>query len=32
MLNIFNSESVSKPGNEEAAAEVGKTWGEKLVI
>lgn len=32
MLNVLFSESVSKPGNEEAAAKVGKTWGEKLVI
>lgn len=32
MLNVFISESVSKPGNEEAAAKVGKTWGAKLVI
>lgn len=31
-LNVLFSESVSKPGNEEAAAKVGKTWGKKVVI
>lgn len=31
-LNVLFSESVSKPGNEEAAAKVGKTGGKKLLF